>query len=177
MLPGATTSSVTVRGLDISYLDKKPESFSSDTPTVVFVHGFTSNKLSWISIIKALPKSWRIVAMDLPGHGDSGFRDDISYSTFDLATFLHEVHKICRSLLLPLLLLGKGIAGDVLTTTHLFPEQFFVTIELDKFHLVGESLGALISAQYASQHPDVPASLSLLCPPGKKEYRLLPNIL
>ena len=91
-MPGATTSSVTVKGLDISYLDKKPESLSSDSPTVVFVHGFTSNKLSWIPIIKILPKSWRVVALDLPGHGDSGFRDDFSYSTFDLANLLHEVH-------------------------------------------------------------------------------------
>ena len=89
---GATTSSVTVKGLDISYLDTKPEKFSSDSPTVVFVHGFTSNKLAWIRTIWALPKSWRVVVLDLPGHGDSGFRDDLSYSTSDLMKLLHEVH-------------------------------------------------------------------------------------
>ena len=100
-MPGATISSVTVKGLEISYLDKKPESFSSDSPTVVLVHGFTSNKLSWIPVIKILPKSWRVVALDLPGHGDSGFRNDFSYSTSDLAKFLHEVHNMA---FLPLLL-------------------------------------------------------------------------
>lgn len=159
-MPGATTSSVTIEGIEINYLDRKPDNFSSESPTVVLVHGLTSNKLSWVPIIKILPKSWRIIALDLPGHGDSGFRDDFSYSTFALGKLLHEVRAPKAS--------AAQQKHPSINLLPVFSEQFFVTVGLKKFHLVGESLGALVSAQYASQHPETPASISLLSPPGQE---------
>ena len=59
--------------------------------TVLLLHGFTANKTMWMVVSKFLPKDWRIVVLDLPGHGESSFTHDGNYSAFGLAQKLHEV--------------------------------------------------------------------------------------
>ena len=49
----------------------------------------------------------------------------------------------------------------------LFQLQFVEASDLKDFHLLGLSLGALVSAAYATQHGDRIASLTVMCPPGK----------
>jgi len=50
---------------------------------VVFVHGGSQNAHTWDTTIMALGRS--AVAVDLPGHGHSGWRDDGAYSPMNLA--------------------------------------------------------------------------------------------
>jgi pimeloyl-ACP methyl ester carboxylesterase len=50
---------------------------------VVFVHGGSQNAHTWDTTIIALGRS--AVAVDLPGHGHSGWRDDGAYSPMNLA--------------------------------------------------------------------------------------------
>lgn len=45
--------------------------------------------------------------------------------------------------------------------------QFVEASDLHNFHLLGLSLGGLVSAAYATQHGDRIASLTLMCPPGE----------
>ena len=59
--------------------------------TVLLLHGFTVNKTMWMVVSKFLPKDWRIVVLDLPGHGESSFTSDGNYSAFGLARKLHDV--------------------------------------------------------------------------------------
>jgi 2-succinyl-6-hydroxy-2,4-cyclohexadiene-1-carboxylate synthase len=40
-------------------------------PAVTFLHGFTQRGASWEELWSFLPSGWRLVAVDLPGHGDS----------------------------------------------------------------------------------------------------------
>lgn len=83
-----------VDGIQISYLDRPGSPNTPDTPTVVFVHGFTSQKLGWVPLIRFLPTSWRIIAIDLPGHGESGVADDWDCSVKNIGSLLHKVgHK------------------------------------------------------------------------------------
>ena len=83
-----------VDGIQISYLDRPGSLNTPDTPTVVFVHGFTSQKLGWVPLIRFLPASWRIIAIDLPGHGESGVADDWDCSVKKIGSLLHKVgHK------------------------------------------------------------------------------------
>ena len=91
LIPGLSVQVVTVRGIDICYCDRP--SSSPDQPTLVFVHGFTSSKLSWFPVIKSLPKSWRIVALDLPGHGLSGFKENAGYNVAGMDKILHKVRE------------------------------------------------------------------------------------
>lgn len=131
-VPGFTTNSVEVNGIEFSYMDRNPKP-DNKQPTVVFVHGMSSQKLSWAPVIRSLPKSWRIIAIDLPGHGKSSFDFNKKYNAEGMCALFHGL---------------------------------FQTLKLRKFHLVGESIGAIFSAQYAYAHQDMLASVTFLCPPG-----------
>jgi pimeloyl-ACP methyl ester carboxylesterase len=50
--------------------------------------------------------------------------------------------------------------------------QFVEASGLQDFHLLGLSLGALVSAAYATQHGERIASLTVMCPPGKSKYKI-----
>lgn len=134
-----STKSVTVKGLRIKYLVRNPRTTCTDpsstdsSPTIVLIHGISGDKYGWYSLIRCLPQSWRIIAPDLPGHGESGFEEKHDYSADGMDGILHE---------------------------------FVLELGLKKFHLLGESLGALYSAYYASEHPQMLSSLTLICPPG-----------
>ena len=89
---GASTLSVNVRGIEICYLIRKSGTSSTPSgPTAVFIHGATSNKHTFYSVWKCLPKSWTLVALDLPGHGESTFSMEQSYTHVEMEGFLHEV--------------------------------------------------------------------------------------
>ena len=94
-LLGMSTKSLSVRGIDISYLTRNPKkALALNSPTIVLFHGATVNKHSWISLVWFLPISWRIIAIDLPGHGDSGFKDTEKYSPYEVEGLLHEVRYV-----------------------------------------------------------------------------------
>ena len=94
-LPGFVVGNVKVNGIHISYIDRNPSSKKQNStdscPSVVFIHGLTSQKLSWAPVVRSLPKTWRIVAIDLPGHGKSGFNMEHNYNVVNMGELLHEV--------------------------------------------------------------------------------------
>jgi 2-succinyl-6-hydroxy-2,4-cyclohexadiene-1-carboxylate synthase len=59
---------------------------------VLLLHGFTGRGSSWGAHATSLPRSFRVVVVDLPGHGRSGFaepsRMSVERSADDLATIL-----------------------------------------------------------------------------------------
>ena len=50
--------------------------------TIVLVHGGAAHSRWWDHIAPLLARGWRVVAMDLSGHGDSGRRDRYSLDTW-----------------------------------------------------------------------------------------------
>jgi sigma-B regulation protein RsbQ len=48
--------------------------------TVIFVHGWTCDSTSWNGQVPALSKTYRVVTMDLPGHGQTGLPADGKFS-------------------------------------------------------------------------------------------------
>ena len=75
--------------MNISYMDRPAK--DDQQPTLVFVHGFTNQKVVWIPLLRQLPSSWRIIAFDLPGHGESGFSEDFTYFPNTLVDLMHKV--------------------------------------------------------------------------------------
>lgn len=63
---------VTVDGIDISYLAWG----RVGAPGLVFVHGGAAHAHWWSFLVPLLAGSYRIAAMDLSGHGDSGRRSE-----------------------------------------------------------------------------------------------------
>jgi pimeloyl-ACP methyl ester carboxylesterase len=64
------------------------------TDSVVLIHGITSSSLSWVRVAPALADRFRVVAMDLKGHGDSGR----PASGYQLADQAREVDRLCEGL-------------------------------------------------------------------------------
>ena len=92
---GANITSVSVAGIHITYLVRNPQTVTSSSvtgsPTAILVHGITIDKSNWLPLIWRLPKHWKIIALDLPGHGDSGFDKEGDYSTAGVHPILHQV--------------------------------------------------------------------------------------
>lgn len=63
---------VECRGCDIHYLAWG----QTGAPGLVFVHGGAAHAHWWSFLVPLLADNYRVAAMDLSGHGDSGRRDD-----------------------------------------------------------------------------------------------------
>ncbi len=57
---------------------------------LVFVHGLSGNLTWWSTLIPKFSKKYRVIAVDLPGHGKSG-KTFKSYRLHDLAEYLWEL--------------------------------------------------------------------------------------
>ena len=65
---------VTVNGIKIHYVEKG----DNDKPLMLFVHGFPEFWYSWRHQMNHFAKEgFRVVALDLPGYGDSGKPDHL----------------------------------------------------------------------------------------------------
>ncbi len=60
------SESFSYRDVNFTYKDK------GKGPVVIFLHGFLENQSMWTGLVESLPKSYRKITIDLPGHGDSG---------------------------------------------------------------------------------------------------------
>jgi pimeloyl-ACP methyl ester carboxylesterase len=60
----------------------------TDTPELVLIHGITESRHTWRPIIDRLATSYRVLAVDLRGHGDSGPGD--SYDPMSYAADVVE---------------------------------------------------------------------------------------
>lgn len=47
------------------------QNYGTGTEAVIFIHGWTGNASFWHSNVSAIVPTGRVIAMDLPGHGDS----------------------------------------------------------------------------------------------------------
>ena len=89
--PGFDIKSLKIDDMNVSYMDRPAK--DDRQPTLVFVHGFTNQKIGLIPLLRQLPSTWRIVAFDLPGHGESGFTEDFTYSA-QMNRFVDIMHKV-----------------------------------------------------------------------------------
>lgn len=104
----------------------------SGTDTIVMVHGFGGSFRNFTEIAKILEKDYTIFRIDLPGFGISEVPNTIKDDEKDMMVFHQEYF-------------------DALSES----------IHLDSFHLIGNSMGGLISWYLASQNPKI-KSLTLL---------------
>ena len=60
-------------------------------PAVIFVHGWTCDESSWQGQVPAFSKQYRVITLDLPGHGKS---DLPKGGTFSMALFARAVEAV-----------------------------------------------------------------------------------
>jgi len=67
LLIARAASGATVDGANIHW-----SSTGSGSKTLIFVHGWTCDDSSWRSQVPVVSKEYRVITLDLPGHGRSG---------------------------------------------------------------------------------------------------------
>ena len=72
---GLKQKSVQVNGLRIEYLE------GGKGDPLVLLHGFGANKDNWTRFAKHLTSHFRVIALDLPGFGESSLAPDGDYRT------------------------------------------------------------------------------------------------
>ncbi|MFP5357666.1 MAG: alpha/beta fold hydrolase [Gammaproteobacteria bacterium] len=110
--PGRTQ----IPGFEIAYLEG-----GSGEP-LVLVHGFGANKDNFIRVAKALTTHYRVIAIDLPGFGESSAPADVSY---DIQSQAERLAQILTALELPRAHLGGSSMGGWIVAAHgvLYPER------------------------------------------------------
>jgi pimeloyl-ACP methyl ester carboxylesterase len=69
-----------VSGVDIHWVDARPRESRDDAPAVVLIHGLLDWHRAWNPVTARLVAAgFRVLAVDLPGHGLSG-RSDVPYT-------------------------------------------------------------------------------------------------
>jgi pimeloyl-ACP methyl ester carboxylesterase len=111
------SKTIKVNDLALHYLEwGKPEA-----PPIVCVHGYTSSAQAFNALARHLQDRYRILALDVRGHGESAWSPTGAYRYADQATDL---------------------------------AAFTRQIGLDKFVLIGTSMGGNIAMAYAAEHSE-----------------------
>lgn len=102
---GLTEHHVTIDGLDIAYTD------GGDGPVILMVHGFNADKDHWTRAAAGLTDAYRVVALDLPGFGESTRDDAISHDPVRQAARLKAFHDALG--LSAVHLVGNSMGGEI----------------------------------------------------------------
>jgi abhydrolase domain-containing protein 6 len=89
---------------------------------ILMVHGFAANKDNWTRFAKFITPVYRVVALDLPGFGDSTCLDNSSYSMADQAKRLDQFADVIG--LKKFHVVGNSMGGHISGRyTVMFPER------------------------------------------------------
>ncbi|MDB5010364.1 MAG: Pimeloyl-ACP methyl ester carboxylesterase [Mucilaginibacter sp.] len=119
------------QGVNIAYTDTG----KSDT-TLLFVHGWCINKTYWTSQIAYFGKRYRVVAIDLPGFGESG-KNRKDWST---KAFSRDADSVISQLKLKkVILIGHSMASVIALQAAVDnPAQVIGLVVVDIFKNVGK---------------------------------------
>jgi pimeloyl-ACP methyl ester carboxylesterase len=111
-------------GTSISY-----EIHGAGEPTLVFVHGWNCDARYWRAQLPHFSKNYRVVMLDLAGHGHSGTKR----SQYTMKAFGEDVRAVteatgCRSVIL----IGHSMGGSVIAeAARLMPNRVIGLIGID----------------------------------------------
>ncbi len=90
-------------------------------PAVVLLHGFTESQAIWNDFTPALAKKFRVITIDLPGHGSSGMLGDV-HTMKDMAAAVKAV--LDHLAVSRCTLVGHSLGGYVsLEFARMFPDM------------------------------------------------------
>lgn len=115
------------------------EMWGDQGPVVVLVHGWSCDSTYWRSQVLPLSLDYRVVAIDLAGHGKSG----AGRKAYTMASFGQDVAAVLKAWdLRDVVLVGHSMGGAVITEAALLvPERVVGLIGIDNFQKVDMVLG------------------------------------
>lgn len=102
---------IPIRGVSdavLNVIDIQPEAIER---TIMFVHGFAGCAETWEYQINTFARSYRVVAPDLRGHGQS----DAPFTQYTMPEIVEDLHTIVEELHLPerFILVGHSFGGSI----------------------------------------------------------------
>ena len=121
----ASASAATVDGLKIH-----SASAGSGRTTLVLVHGWTCDSSSWAAQVPVLAKKYRVLTLDLPGHGQSGSPKDGKFSMDLFARAVEAVRAEAGAD--KIVLVGHSMGAPVIRQyARLFPQHVAALVAVD----------------------------------------------
>jgi pimeloyl-ACP methyl ester carboxylesterase len=105
------------------------EIYGSGEPTLVFVHGWSCDARYWRAQIPHFARKYRVVVLDLAGHGHSG----MSRAKYTMAAFGEDVRAVTEAVGSPrVILIGHSMGGSVIAeAARLMPDRLIGLIGVD----------------------------------------------
>jgi pimeloyl-ACP methyl ester carboxylesterase len=121
----APLSAATVDGLTIH-----SSTSGTGAATVIFVHGWTCDSSSWAAQVPALAKKYRVITVDLPGHGQSASPKDGKLSMDLFARAVEAVRAEAKAD--RVVLVGHSMGAPVIRQyAHLYPQRVAGLVAVD----------------------------------------------
>jgi len=88
------------------------EAHGNGIPALIFVHGWSCDRSYWKDQVVSFSKNFKVVAVDLAGHGESG----LGRKSWTIEAFGCDVAAVVKKLgLRRVILIGHSMGGDVIT--------------------------------------------------------------
>jgi pimeloyl-ACP methyl ester carboxylesterase len=101
-------------------------------PTIVFVHGWTCDSSSWDGQVPAFASNYRVITLDLPGHGRSESPRDGKLSMDVFARAVEAVRAEAGRGAERIVLVGHSMGAPVIRQyAHLYPERVAGLVAVD----------------------------------------------
>lgn len=98
------------------------EDGNRDKPPLLMLHGSNASLHTWNKLVEELKDDFRIISIDLPGHGLTGITPQDDYSIMGMARFTREVVEAFE--LEDVTLVGNSMGGEVaLRYSLMFPRD------------------------------------------------------
>jgi pimeloyl-ACP methyl ester carboxylesterase len=132
---GSSTKTVDDQGVKIAYT----EAGQGDT-TLLFIHGWCLNKGYWSDQIDHFKNRYHVVAIDLPGFGESG-KERTEWTT---ENYGRDVDSVMSQLHLgKVVLVGHSMAGDIALQAALHaPDRVIALVGVDNFKSINPETAA-----------------------------------
>ncbi|KAK3100994.1 hypothetical protein FSP39_000075 [Pinctada imbricata] len=134
-LSGMKIKTTMVEGLRLVYGERGRKQMGRSS--ILLLHGFSADKSMWAPLCRHLPPDLHVIALDLPGHGES--QEPSIDADLSLSAQMEFLHKTIETL---------GLATDPI-------------------HLVGLSMGGALAGLYAAEYPQNVERLTMMCPAMK----------
>lgn len=137
--PASAEVRVSNNGVPIAY-----ESCGERDTTLLFVHGWAIDQSYWSQQAEEFCSAYRVVTIDLPGHGRSGK----NRSSWTVEDYAGDVRAVIDQLHLDnVVLIGHSMAGNISLEAALNNEKVLAVVGVDNFKGVSDEYSAKMKSR------------------------------
>jgi sigma-B regulation protein RsbQ len=133
-------------GATVDGISIHSSSYGAGPRTVILVHGWTCDDTTWEAQVPALSKQYRVITLDLPGHGKSGSPKD---GVFSMELFARAVEAVrSEAKVEKVVLVGHSMGTPVVVQyAHMFPQHTAALVFVDGLLRIGRDSGIARNSQ------------------------------